>query len=153
MLDSGFAVCNGMGLSLDSRTLYVTDMFHHQILAYDYDSLTGNVCHKRIFVRVPEEAGVPDGLIVDSEDFVWSAHWGGWRITRYDPAGKIEREIRLPVANVTCLGFGGADLDELYVTTAWSGLSQQERKKQPLAGDLFRIKTDVKGVLESKFLG
>jgi len=152
-LDSGFAVCNGMGLSLDGRTLYLTDMFHHQILAYDYDLSTGNVSHQRPFVRVPEETGVPDGLIVDSEDFIWSAHWGGWRITRYDPAGKIEREIRLPVENVTCLGFGGVDLDELYVTTAWSDLSKQERKKQPLAGDLFRIKTDVKGLPESEFLG
>jgi sugar lactone lactonase YvrE len=152
-LDSGFAVCNGMGLSLDGRTLYLTDMFHHQILAYDYDFSTGNISHRRLFVRVPEEAGAPDGLIVDSEDFIWSAHWGGWRITRYDPAGKIEREIRLPVENVTCLGFGGADLDELYVTTAWSGLDNQERKKQPLAGDLFRIKTDVIGMPESEFLG
>ncbi len=113
----------------------------------------GNISHRRLFVGVPEEAGAPDGLIVDSEDFIWSAHWGGWRITRYDPTGKIEREIRLPVANVTCLGFGGADLDELYVTTAWSGLTKQERKKQPLAGDLFRIKTDVKGMPESEFLG
>ncbi|HEA66798.1 MAG TPA: SMP-30/gluconolactonase/LRE family protein [Desulfobacterales bacterium] len=152
-LDSGFAICNGMGLSLDGRTLYLTDMFHYQILAYDYDFSTGNISHQRPFVRVPEETGAPDGLIVDSEDFIWSAHWGGWRITRYDPAGKIEREIRLPVANVTCLGFGGADLDELYVTTAWSGLSKQERKKQPLAGDLFRIKTEIKGMPESEFLG
>jgi sugar lactone lactonase YvrE len=152
-LDSGFAVCNGMGLSLDGRTLYLTDMFHQQILAYDYDLATGNISHQRPFVRVPEETGAPDGLIVDSEDFIWSAHWGGWRITRYDPAGKIEREIRLPVANVTCLGFGGADLDEIYVTTAWSELSQQERKEQPLAGDLFRVKTDIKGLPESEFLG
>lgn len=52
-------------------------MFHHQILAYDYDSSTGNICHKRIFVRIPDKAGAPDGLIVDSEDFVRSAHWGG----------------------------------------------------------------------------
>ena len=152
-LDSGFAVCNGMGLSLDGRTLYLTDMFHQQFLAYDYDLATGNISHQRPFVRVPEETGAPDGLIVDSEDFIWSAHWGGWRITRYDPAGKIEREIRLPVANVTCLGFGGADLDEIYVTTAWSELSQQERKEQPLAGDLFRVKTDIKGLPESEFLG
>jgi sugar lactone lactonase YvrE len=152
-LDSGFAVCNGLGLSLDGRILYLTDMFHHQILAYDYDLATGNISHQRPFVRVPEETGAPDGLIVDSEDFIWSAHWGGWRITRYDPTGKIEREIRLPVENVTCLGFGGSDLDELYVTTAWSDLSKQERKKQPLAGDLFRIKTDVKGMPESEFLG
>jgi len=152
-LDTGFAVANGIGLSLDGRTLYLTDMFHHQILAYDYDVATGAVHNRRVWVHVPEDTGVPDGLIVDSEDFVWSAHWAGWRVTRYDPAGKIEREIRLPVANATCLCFGGTALDELYVTTAWSELSKKERLKQPLAGDLFRIKTNVKGVPESEFLG
>jgi sugar lactone lactonase YvrE len=151
-LDTGFAVANGIGLSLDGRTLYLTDMFHHQILAYDYDVATGAVHNRRVWVHVPEDAGVPDGLIVDSEDFVWSAHWDGWRVTRYDPAGKIEREIRLPVANATCLCFGGKDLDELYITTAWNSLSKQERKEQPMAGDLFRIKPGVKGVPESEFL-
>jgi L-arabinonolactonase len=128
-------------------------MFHRQILAFDYDILTGIVHNRRVWVHVPETAGMPDGLIVDSEDFVWSAHWGGWRVTCYDPAGKIEREVRLPVANATCLGFGGQDLDELYITTAWYELTKQERKQQPLAGDLFRIKTDVKGLPESEFLG
>jgi sugar lactone lactonase YvrE len=152
-LDTGFAVANGIGLSIDGRTLYLTDMFHRQILAFDYDILTGIVHNRRVWVHVPETAGMPDGLIVDSEDFVWSAHWGGWRVTRYDPTGKIERKVRLPVANATCLGFGGQDLDELYITTAWYELTKQERKQQPLAGDLFRIKTDVKGLPESEFLG
>ena len=54
----------------------------------------------------PKTQASPTDLIVDSEDFVWSAHWDGWRVTRYDPAGKIEREIRLPGANATCFFFG-----------------------------------------------
>ncbi len=58
----------------------------------------------------------------------------------------------MELKNATCLCFGGEDLDELYITTAWSELAEQERKKQPLAGDLFRIKTDVKGMPESEFL-
>ncbi len=152
-LDSGFATANGLGFSLDGQTLYLTDMFHRQILAYDYDCSSGNIGRHRVFAQIPEEAGAPDGLIVDSKGFVWSAHWGGWRVSRYDPAGNIEREIRLPVANVTCMCLGGADLDELYITTAWSGLDEQERKQQPLAGDLFRIKVNVKGLPESEFLG
>jgi sugar lactone lactonase YvrE len=90
---------------------------------------------------------------VDSEGFVWAAHWGGWRVTRYDPNGKLEREIQVPVELVTCIGFGGESLDELYITTAWYNLSDSQRKAQPLAGDLFRIKTDIKGIVEPKFSG
>jgi len=152
-LDSGFAVANGIGLSPDGRTIYLTDMFHHCILAYDYDTAAGTVGHRRTFAVVPAEAGLPDGLIVDGEGFVWSAHWAGWRITRYDPDGTVEREVRMPVANPTCLAFGGPGLTDLYVTSAWFLLGAEDRKAQPTAGDLFRIRTDVTGLVEPEFAG
>jgi len=152
-LDTGLAVANGIGLSPDGKTLYVTDMFHSRLLAYDYDVRGGTVSRRRTFAGVPAETGLPDGLIVDSRGFIWSAHWGGWRITRYDPDGRIERQIKVPVANPTCLAFGGRDLDDLYITTAWFMLSDQDRKAEPTAGDLFRIKTDVTGLVEPAFAG
>ena len=83
-----------MGFSPDSKTLYLVDMFHSNILAYDHDPATGAVENRRIFASVPEEDGFPDGITIDSEGFVWNAHWAGWKVTRYDPDGKIEREIR-----------------------------------------------------------
>ncbi|HUT01034.1 MAG TPA: SMP-30/gluconolactonase/LRE family protein [Phycisphaerae bacterium] len=152
-LDSGFATANGIGLSPDGRTLYFTDMFANRILAFDYDTAAGTVSGRRTFATVPADAGLPDGLIVDAEGFVWSAHWGGWKITRYDPDGAVEREVPMPVANPTCLAFGGGDLDELYVTSAWFMLSDEDRTAQPTAGDLFRIKTDVTGLAEPAFAG
>ena len=44
-------------------------------------------------------------------------------------------------------------MNELYITTAWFMLSEEDRKKQPLAGDLFRVMTDVKGIVEPMFKG
>jgi len=150
-LDTGLAVANGIGFSPDGKIIYVTDMFHSRILAYDYDTAHGLVSNRRDFVTVPTDQGWPDGLIVDEEGCVWSAHWAGWKITRYDPDGKIIQQIEMPVANPTCLAFAGKNLDELYITTAWFSLTEEDRKKQPLAGDLFRIKTNVKGILEPEF--
>jgi sugar lactone lactonase YvrE len=152
-LDTKLVLSNGIAVSPDSRTLYVSEMFANKITAYDYDAGTGTVTNRRVFVEIPQAAGMPDGLTVDSQGFVWAAHWGGWRVTRYDPAGKLEREIRVPVELVTCIGFGGENLDELYITTAWYNLSESQRKEQPLAGDLFRIKTDVRGIVEPCFAG
>jgi sugar lactone lactonase YvrE len=152
-LDTGYAVANGIGFSPDGSTLYLTDMFNSRILAYDYDLEAGTVSGRRMFVDVPVDAGWPDGLIVDQEGFIWSAHWNGWRVTRYDPDGKIEREVKLPAANVTCMAFGGRDLNVLYITTAWFLLSDEDRAAQPQAGDLFRIETDVTGRLEPEFAG
>lgn len=37
---------------------------------------------------------------------------------RFTPAGELVEKIEFPVAKVSAAGFGGAGLDELYVTTA-----------------------------------
>lgn len=153
MLDKNLVLSNGIALSPNGKTVYVAEMFANKITAYDYDIESGTARNRRVFVAIPEDAGKPDGLTVDSQGFVWAAHWGGWRVTRYDPAGKLERDIRVPTELVTCIGFGGEDLDELYITTAWYNLSDQQRKDQPLAGDLFRIQTDIKGIIEPLFPG
>lgn len=151
-LDTGFAVTNGMAFSEDGQTFYLAHMFRSQILAYDYDLSTGLVRNRRTFVSMPRETGLPDGIIVDSAGFVWCAHWDGWKITRYDPAGRVDLEIELPVKNVTSMAFGGENLNELYITTAWLALSDDERQTQPLAGDLFRVKTGITGLAEPQFV-
>lgn len=152
-LDSGYATANGIGISPDGGTVYVTDMRNNQIVVLDYDADSGTVSNRRIFVRVPAEEGMPDGLIVDAEDFIWSGHWDGWRLTRYDPDGVIERQIRFPVQHVISFAFGGRDLDKLFVTTAWWGFGDEERKRQPLAGDLFQVETGITGLPEPTFAG
>ncbi len=152
-LDSGFAVANGITTSPDGSILYVSDMFHRRVLAYDLDSENGTISKRRVFVEAAEDEGLPDGLTVDSEGFVWIAFWGGWRVSRYDPLGRLDREIKLPVANVTRCTFGGLNLDDLYINTGWYGLSNAERQAQPLAGDLFYLKANIKGLPEEQFKG
>lgn len=152
-LDVGYATANGIGISPDGKRVYVTDMRHHRIIVLDYDIQEGKVSNRRIFATVPEENGMPDGLIVDAEGYVWSGHWAGWTLTRYDPDGQIERQIKFPVQHVISFAFGGENLDELYVTTASWGFSDEEKKEQPLAGDLFLLQPNVQGMIEPEFLG
>ena len=40
------------------------------------------------------------------------AHWDGWCITRYDPQGRVDRVINLPVPRPTSCAFGGPDLHD-----------------------------------------
>jgi sugar lactone lactonase YvrE len=152
-LDTGYATANGIGLSPDGKTVYVTDQRHGQILVLDYDTVDGTVSNRRLFACVPENEGMPDGLTVDAEGFIWSGHWAGWKLTRYDPDSRIERQIRFPVPHVISFAFGGKDLDELFVTTAWWDLTEEQRKAQPWAGDLLRVHTGVQGLLEPGFAG
>jgi len=118
ILDDGFELTNGIAFSLDSRTLYFTDSTAHRIYAYDYDLATGAAKNRRVLVDVPREEGVPDGLCVDAEGYLWSAQWYGSCVVRYDPDGKVERRIQTPAKQTSCACFGGDDCGELYITTA-----------------------------------
>lgn len=151
-IERGLALPKGMCVSPDGSRLYLGEMFKKRILVYDYDTQTGEVKNRRIFAEMAEEEGMPDGLTVDGEGFVWCAHWGGWRVTRYAPDGIKDRVFPLPVSIVTAVGFGGEGLGDLFVTTAFFGLSDEERESQPLAGDLFRVRTGVGGIAEAEFL-
>lgn len=152
-LAGGLACSNGLGWSPDNKTMYVTAQFAYELLAFDFDPATGEIANRRSFATVPEAGGLPDGLTVDADGFVWSAQWGGWCLTRYDPDGKIERVVKLPVPNPTSCVFGGPDLTDLYVTTAWLLLTDADRKAAPGSGDLFVIHTDIRGLPEPKYAG
>jgi sugar lactone lactonase YvrE len=153
VMETNISVSNGIGWSPDKRLMYFTDSPLRMIYVYDFDAASGAIENRRPFIHTPAEKGVPDGLTVDGEGFIWSASWGGWKITRYDPAGKVERVIQLPVQYPTSCAFGGEALDELYITSAWTALSEEKRKRQPFAGDLFRLKVGIKGLEESKYAG
>jgi sugar lactone lactonase YvrE/DNA-binding IclR family transcriptional regulator len=152
-MDRGFHVANGLGWSPDNRTFYFTDTAKHTIYAYDFDLDSGEVANRRVFVAVPEDEGRPDGLTVDAEGFLWVAHWDGWCVTRYDPEGKVERVINLPVPRPTSCVFGGPDLQTLYVTSARIRLSAAQLADAPLSGSVFAIDTGIKGLPETEFAG
>jgi len=152
-IERGIVFTNGIAFSLDGKTMYGAEMFARRLLAWDYDPERGTVSGRRVLAELEPDAGYPDGVIVDAEGFLWVGHWAGWRVSRYSPAGKVDRVIKLPVPTATCLAFGGKKLNELYITTAYKGLTDEQRKAAPLSGDLFRVKLDVKGVPEPRFRG
>ena len=124
------------------------------VAVFDYDDAAGAISNRRVAVRFPARHGWPDGMTMDAEGMLWIAEWEGGCVSRWNPArGKLLRRIALPVSRVTSCAFGGAGLDELYVTTAWSRLDPGQRRAQPLAGGLFRIRPGVKGVPAFAFAG
>lgn len=146
--DSGLppvSITNGPALSPDGRTLYHTDTLGRRIHASSLDS-SSIPRETRLFATVEEGAGYPDGPTVDSEGCVWTGLFAGWAARRYAPDGKLIATIRFPVANVTKIAFGGADLKTVFATTARKGLGSAELAAQPDAGDLFSFRVDVPGV-------
>lgn len=148
-------VCsNGTGWSPDGQTMYHTESFRYAIFAYDYDPETASITNRRVFLQLDPTGGeFPDGLTVDIDGHVWSAHVGRGRIVRYDPAGQAEREIQLPVTRGTSCAFGGRMLDMLFITTARETLNEEQLHKEPLAGSLFVVDPECRGMAETPFRG
>lgn len=142
---SDVTISNGLDWSPDGRRMYYVDSPTQRIDVFDFDAETGAISNRRALAEIPGEAGLPDGLTVDAEGHVWLALWGGGALRRYDPDGGLERTVPLPVSHPTSCAFGGAALDELYVTSASVALSPEERARQPHAGGLYRLRPGVSG--------
>ncbi|MFO1190845.1 MAG: SMP-30/gluconolactonase/LRE family protein [Rhodoferax sp.] len=142
--DHGYVITNGPVHGLDGRTLYHTDTLKRLVYAFDLDD-EGGLHNRRTFIA-PMEPGWPDGMALDAEGCLWVAFFGGWRIDRYDPQGRLVRSVRFPCANITKLAFGGDDLRTVYATTARKGLGPDGLAQQPLAGALFEFRSPVPGM-------
>lgn len=131
------SVSNGIDWSPDATAMYYADSATRRVDVFDVDPADGHIARRRPFAEIELAGAVPDGLTVDAEGFVWVALWGGARVRRYAPDGRLDREVPLPVEQVTSVAFGGPNLDSLYITTAREGLSPVAASDQPLAGSVF----------------
>jgi sugar lactone lactonase YvrE len=151
LIDS-VTISNGLGWSPDGGTMYYVDTPTTRIDAFDYDVDSGAISGRRPFVQIEGE-GRPDGLCVDIEGAIWIALWPGWSVRRYLVDGTLDAILPLPVAEVSSCVFGGSALDELFITTAWSTLSDEQRAAQPHAGSLFRASVGMRGLPRASFAG
>jgi gluconolactonase len=131
------SLTNGIGLSPDGRTLYHSDTARAHIIASELSN-KGEPEGRRIFAET--EGGAPDGLAVDSEGRVWVALYGGGCVARFRRDGTPDGRIDVPANAVTSLCFGGADLRDLYITTA------DNTDAPELRGCVFRTRVDTPGL-------
>jgi sugar lactone lactonase YvrE len=151
-VDSGYRVTNGPAFSRDGRVMYHTDSALQTVYAFDL-AADGSLGERRVHLTFGAGDGYPDGMTVDAEDCLWIAFWDGWCLRRFAPSGELLTEIAMPVQRPTSVAFGGAGLDELFVTSAARDLTPQELESQPQAGGLFRLKPGVIGIAERAFAG
>ena len=151
-IESGYICSNGPAFSADNKTFYHTKTMKGTVYAFDFNA-KGEISNKRPFVKLGEGQGFPDGMTVDAENCLWVCQFGGGRVTRFSPEGKVLQVVTMPVPNVTSCTFGGRDLDTLYITTARYFMSPEAIAQYPLAGSLFSCKPGVQGLPTFSFGG
>lgn len=139
----GTGCSNGMGFTPDLNHFYWTDSSAGIVYHFDYDINDSSLSNRSIFLRFDPDAGIPDGLTIDTQGNIWQAFWGGSAIRKFSPAGEQLEEIILPVSAVSSCTFGGTDLNELYITTA-EGADESEGDE----GTLYRVRVEATGRLE-----
>jgi sugar lactone lactonase YvrE len=150
---SGVSMSNGIAWSPDGATLYHVDSASGTVDAFACDPAGGALRDRRRVIAVPAGAGVPDGLTVDAEGDLWLALWGAGEVRRHRPDGSLRATIAVGASQVTSCAFGGADLDELWITTAREGLDAAALRHEPQAGSIFACTPGAIGVAAHAFAG
>jgi L-arabinonolactonase len=145
------AVANSIAFSPDGTRMYFADSPTRTIHCAAYHA-DGRIGPPRVFVRLGEHEGYPDGSAVDTEGGLWNAQWDGGCVVRYDSDGRETARLALPVTRPTCPAFGGADFARLFVSTARVGLPADSLRVQPGAGGVFELAPGWHGLPERRFV-
>ncbi len=151
-LFDGVRISNGMAWSPDYKTFYYIDTPTREIKAFDYDVSTGGIANPRVAFKIPEQMGWPDGMTSDTQGNLWIAMWGGAEVTRWNPnTGTMLERVSVPALQTSSVVFGGRDRNELYITSARVGMSEDSLNIFPLSGGLFKVVTNVEGMPTFEF--
>lgn len=148
-LISGLAIPNAICFSPDGKIAYFADSSSRAFFRWPLTDDGWPVGEPQTLARAAECGGSPDGAVVDSEGCIWNARWGAGLLVRLAPDdGRTIEELRLTASQPTCPAFGGPDLTTLYVTSAYDGLGDDERRAEPDAGAIFGVSIRVAGLRE-----
>ena len=150
-LFDGVGCANSIAFSPDGERMYFADTAGKQIDAIDYNN--SDEAMRRPFATLSETEGRPDGSCVDRAGNLWNAQFNGACVQQFDPSGNRGARVTVPVSQVTCVCFGGTNLDRLFITTAREHFTEEQATAEPTAGGIFVASVDAKGLPEQRFLG
>lgn len=145
-MDAGYRVPNGPAFSPCGKWLYHSDTARR--IMYRFARTADGIANRQPFISFTDADGYPDGMTVDADGHIWVAHWGGGRISRFTPDGRLDRAIALPARQVTNICFAGPDLDRMFVSSAAIGLDAT-----PYDGGLFEVDCGGRGLPTHLFAG
>jgi sugar lactone lactonase YvrE len=101
--------------------------------------------NREVWLDLSQTEGTPDGGALDADGNVWLAVWGDASIHKYSPDAVLLEKIELNALQPTSCAFGGDNMDEMLITTATEGMSDEHLNQYPDSGKVLLRKMDVKG--------
>lgn len=141
----GLTISNGPAFDDAGTTLYLADTALGLIDVFDVEPETGALASRRRLVDLSDAQVWPDGMTVDDEGMLWVAVGRASAVHRYRADGTLDGLVELPTTNPTSVAFGGANRDELYITTSWVDCEPDGHAADPFDGAIFRCHPGVTG--------
>jgi len=142
VLREGLAFANGLTLSADVSTLFFNESFAaSRAFPIGPDGMLGD---PRLLADKPD----CDGMALDAEGNVWITGFASGELLCLAPDGREVRRLQLPGDACTNVRFGGADLQDLYVTVVEAAAAQALAEGAPLTEQtsvLYRGRSPVRG--------
>jgi xylono-1,5-lactonase len=139
----GIDLTNGLGFSPDGKLLYHSDSGGDKVFVYDV-AADRTLKDRRPFARLRDSR--PDGLAVDVEGGIWVASAGGGEVAHFRSDGTLQPSIKVPLAFVASLVFGGRDMQDLYIVTGDERYFGDDPVPPPPAGAIFRTRSPIPGL-------
>ena len=125
---------NGIGVSPDQKTLYVSQTVSNCILKFTINA-DGTLANRSNFallnLLVPNKNQSPwlgpDSMKIDSKGNIYVAQWFGGKILKISPAGKLLHVFEIAAGDGTTNVAFGPNEDELYVTVVKDPTDQQAK--------------------------
>ncbi|MEX2489346.1 MAG: SMP-30/gluconolactonase/LRE family protein [Pseudomonadales bacterium] len=144
-LISDICMSNGLDWTPDNRYFYYVDTLAYTVFRYEWDNSSGTPRNGAPFISLSSDDGLPDGLTVDADGFLWLAIWGGSKIKRYAPDGVLADIVSLPVKNITSCTFAGPGLSRLCITSALDMNDSGNTREFREGGNLYIVETTTCG--------
>jgi sugar lactone lactonase YvrE len=148
---TGLLTPNGLGLSPDGCTLYLSDSHPkvQKIWAFDLELDAGNLSNRRLFVDMNNWPGRPDGAAVDMLGRYWICGNDAGQIHAFDTQGHWCQSLSVPMPKPSMCAFGGADLDQMLVTSIIP--AQTTEATRGSSGAVIALQPGVQGLPEPVF--
>ena len=126
---------NGVGLSPDGKTLYVSETMTARVWAMDIVA-TGELAlpppwAPGRFVGTPPAFRLLDSMAIEESGRICVGTMVEGGITIFDPAGDGSEFLSLPDVGITNIAFGGADRRDAYITASTTGTLYRVRWPRP----------------------
>ncbi|KUO85259.1 MAG: hypothetical protein AT709_06400 [Caldivirga sp. MG_3] len=140
-------ISNGIAWSQDGSSMYYIDSPTRRVTVLRYNRREGVVEGVIKHIDLSSYPGVPDGMTIDSEGYLWIALYGGGKVLRVNPVdGEVTGQVEVPAQYTTSCTFGGSSLTTLFITTA----TDRSRQTTGPDGYVFSVEAGVRGTMVSK---